>query len=110
RRQPQSVRLQEIFGPLRAQEWPFIFAAQHEPLIGMTHIQRDARLALPAGIFTFEEVAKKTFLQGFAIFAVEMSKMGVAMHFEPFLFGACSPVAFEIAARVQSHAAPIGSR
>ena len=74
----------------------------------MTNVQRDARLSLPAGIVTFEEVTEKALLQGFAVFAVEMGEVGVAMHFEPFLQRARSEVAFEIAARVQSHAAPIG--
>ena len=36
--------------------------------------------------------------------------MGVAVHLEPFLFGASRQIAFEIAAGVQPHAAPIGGR
>src|SRR6516164_5421479 len=69
-----------------------------------------ARLLLPAGIFTFEEVTEKPLLQRFAVCAVEMREVRMAMHLYPLLRGASSQVPFEIAACVQSHAAPVGGR
>src|SRR5262249_21984382 len=57
---------------------------------------------------TLEEMAEEALLQLFAIAAVEVGEVGVAMHFQPFLRGAGAQVAFEIPAGVQALAAPIG--
>src|SRR5262249_11842812 len=70
----------------------------------------NARLFVPTGGLTFEEMTKKTLLQVFAIFAVKMRKVSIAVHLQPLLLGAGSQVAFEIAAGMQSHATPIGGR
>src|SRR6185295_17025715 len=107
RTQGFSVRLQEIFRPLRARERPFVLGAQHEFLAGMADIERHARLLVPARVLALEEVSEKPFLQRLAIGAVEMREVRVAVHFEPFLFRAGAQPTFEIAARVQAHAAPV---
>ena len=54
--------------------------------------------------------AKKRFCRVFAVCAVEMREMRVAVHLQPFLFGAGGEPPLEIAARVQADAAPIGGR
>ena len=104
------VRLQKIFGPARARERPFVLGAQHEPLAGMADVERHARLLLPAGVLALEEVSEEAPLQRLAVAAVEMREVGVAVHLQPFLPRAGAQPAFEIAARVQAHAAPVGGR
>src|SRR6186997_2373395 len=99
--------MQEIFCPLRARERPFVLRPQDEFLARMTDVERHARLLVPAGILTFQEVAKEFFLQSLAVAAVEVREVRVAMHFEPFLLRAGTQPALEIAARVQAHAAPV---
>ena len=76
----------------------------------MADVERHARLLVPAGVLAFEEMAEEALLQRVAVIAVEMREVGVAMHFQPFLLGAGAQIAFEIAARMQSHAAPIAGR
>src|SRR5262245_41405500 len=73
----------------------------------MTDVERHARLLVPAGILALQEVAKKFLLQRLAVAAVEMREVSIAMHLEPFLFRAGTEPAFEIAAGVQAHAAPV---
>src|SRR6186713_876773 len=73
----------------------------------MADVQRHARLLVPAGALALEEVPEELFLQRLAIVAVEMREVRVAVHFEPFLFRAGAQPTFEIAARVQAHAAPV---
>src|ERR1700756_1072418 len=79
-REKQAVRVQEVFRPLRPGGWPLVFAAKHEFLVWMANIQRDARLFVPTGVFAFEEVAEKPPLQSFAILAVEMREVSIAVH------------------------------
>src|ERR1035437_7273712 len=55
-------------------------------------------------------MAEETLLQGLTVIAVEMREVGIAVHLQPFLLGAGGEPAFEISARVQAHAAPIGGR
>ncbi len=59
-------------------------------------------------VLALEEMGEETLLQSFAVFAVKMREVGVAVHFQPFLLGAGGEPALEIAARVQADAAPIG--
>ena len=68
----------------------------------------DTRGCLSQPVFSpFQEVAEEFLLQGLAVAAVEMREVRVAVHFKPFLLGAGAQPAFEIAARVQAHAAPV---
>src|SRR5262245_24807107 len=76
----------------------------------MTNIERHAWLLLPAGVFALEEMTEEALLQLLAVVTVEMREVGVAVHLQPFLFGAGAEPAFKIAARVQTHAAPIRRR
>src|SRR5262245_25886172 len=73
----------------------------------MTDVERHARLLVPAGIFTLQKVPEEFLLQRLAVTAVEMGEVRVAVHLEPFLLRTGPQPAFEIAARVQAHAAPV---
>jgi hypothetical protein len=95
---------------LRPRERPFALGAQDEFLAGMANVERYARLPVPAGVLAFEEMPEEAFLQCLAVAAVEVREMRVAVDLEPFLLGARAQEAFEIAARVQSHAAPVCRR
>ena len=77
---------------------------------GWRMLSDTARLLVPAGIFALEKMAEEALLQRLAVIAVEMREVRVAVHLEPFLLGAGAQIAFEIAAGVQPHAAPIGGR
>ena len=57
-----------------------------------------------------EEVIEEALLQVAAVIGVEMCPVLDAMRFEPFLFGCGANEALEIAARMQTLAAPIGRR
>src|SRR6185369_12183336 len=83
---------------------------QHELLAGMADIERHRRLLLPAGTLALEKVAEEPLLQRLAIVAVEMREVGIAVHLQPFLPGAGASPAFEIAAGMQTHAAPVPCR
>ena len=67
----------------------------------MADLQLHRRLAVPAGVLAFEEMAEEALLQREAVVGVEMRPMGVAMRLEPFLRRCRAHEAFEIAARVQ---------
>ena len=55
-------------------------------------------------------MAEEALLQAGAVVRVEVREVRVAVHLEPFLLGAGGQIAFEIAARMQSLAAPIRRR
>src|SRR5262249_58147706 len=76
----------------------------------MADVERHAGLSIPAGVFAFEKVVKKSLLQCLAVVAVEMGEVSVAVHLKPFLSRARTQPALEIAARVEPHAAPITGR
>ena len=63
----------------------------------MPDVDGHARLLVPASVFVFKEMAEEPLLQPFAVAAVEMGEVRVAMHLEPFLFGAGGEPALEIA-------------
>ena len=48
--------------------------------LGLTDLKLHRRLLVPAGILAFEERPEKPLLQRFAIGAVEMREVGIAMH------------------------------
>ena len=63
-----------------------------------------------AGVLILEKVAEETLLQRLAVIAVKMREVGIAVHLQPFLLRAGAQPTFEISARMQAHAAPIGGR
>src|SRR4029078_12024208 len=83
---------------------------QHELLAGMADIERHRRLLLPAGALALEEVAEEPHLQRLAVAAVALREVRIAVPLQPFLPGAGAPPAFEIAAGMQTHAAPVPCR
>src|SRR5262249_2364162 len=106
----QLMRRKEVFGPLRACERPFALRPQYELFAGMADVERHARLPLPAAVLAFEKMADESLLQRLPVAAVEMSEVSVAVHLEPFLLRVGAQPAFEIAAWMQTHAAPIRRR
>src|SRR5439155_18152521 len=84
--------------------------AQRELLAGPADIERHLRLPLPAGALALEEMSEKPLLQAGAIARIEVREVRIAVHLQPFLPGAGSEPAFEIAARVQPLAAPVRRR
>ena len=55
-------------------------------------------------------MSEEALLQADTVIGVEMREVGIAVHFQPFLFRAGGEIAFEIAAGVQALTAPIRSR
>src|SRR6185312_1628554 len=110
RGQDLLLRLEEVFRPARAGERPFVFGAQYEFFAGVTYVEGNARLLVPAGVFAFQKMAEEAALQRVAVTAVEMGEMRVTVHLEPFLLGAGLLPAFEIAAGVQADATPVSGR
>src|SRR5437867_10389080 len=96
--------------PLRARDRPLVLGAQGEALAGAADVQRHSWLLRPAGVFAFEKMAKKPFLQPDAVVAVEMGEVRIAVHLEPLLLRAGAQEAFEVAARVQALATPVRRR
>src|SRR5450756_3036828 len=84
-----SIGPQEIFRPFRARQRPLVFVAQHKLFVRMPDVERHARLLAPAGVLALEEMAEETLLQGLAVITVEMREVGIAVHLQPFLLGAC---------------------
>src|SRR5262249_55875932 len=76
----------------------------------VAYLQLHLRLLSPAGVLALEEVSEEFLLQGDAVIGVEMRPVLDAVHLEPLLFGGGAHEALEIAARMQSLAAPVGCR
>src|SRR6185437_11875267 len=103
---PQRIEVKAR--PLRALERPFVLVPLDEALAGMAELELDRRLAVPAGILTLEEMAEEAFLQPHAVIGIEIRPVLDTVRFEPFLRRGGADEAFEIAARMESLAAPIG--
>ena len=103
-----AVGVQIELGPLRARQRPFVLGARHEFLAGMADVEQHLGLLVPAVVDAFQEMVEELALQVLAVLGVEQREVGVAVHLQPFLLGAGAQVAFEIAAWMQSHAAPVG--
>ena len=75
----------------------------------MADLQHHLRPLLPAVVDAFEETVEELALQILTILRIEQREVRVAVHLQPFLLGAGAQEALEVAARMQAHAAPIGS-
>jgi hypothetical protein len=95
-------------GPLRARNRPCVLGARDEFLSRMTHLQLRARLLRPAGVLAVQEIVEEAQLLRAAVVGVEMRPVLDAVRLQPFLLGGRTHEAFEIAARMQALAAPIG--
>src|SRR5215831_10046882 len=95
--------------PLGALERPFVLSALHE-LVDVTHLQLHARLPVEAVVLAMQEVIEEAQLQLATVIRVEMGPVLDAVHLEPFVLGGRAHEAFEVAARMQGLAAPIGGR
>src|SRR5262249_56214567 len=73
----------------------------------VTDMERHGGLPGPTCTLLFEEVAEEAFLQSLAIVGVEVREVRTAVHFEPLLCGSGPQPAFKVAARMQTHAAPV---
>src|ERR1700693_3808139 len=106
-RYERAARKIEIkFRPLRARKRPFLLHALLEA-VEMAHLQPHARLAVPAILFAFQKVVEETFLYFAAVVGIEMGPVFDPVDFEPLLCRSGAHKTLEIAARMQSLAAPI---
>src|SRR5262245_16727218 len=96
--------------PLRARKRPFVFMPFDKSFAGMANLQQHLRLFAPAGILALEEMAEEFLLQLHAVIRVKVRPVLDAMTFEPLLGGGGANETFEIAARMQALAAPVGGR
>src|SRR6185437_10998950 len=99
-----------ILRPFGALDRPFVLGTRHELLAGVTHLQPHLRLFRPAGILAVQKIVKEATLLLASVIGVEMRPMLDAVRLQPLLLGGCAREAFEIAARMQALAAPIGGR
>ena len=76
----------------------------------MAHLELHRRLLVPAVFLAVQKIIEEAQLQLAAVVGVEMGPMLDAVDFEPFLLRSRAHKTFEIAARVQRLAAPIGGR
>ena len=93
---------------MRARDRPFVFGARDEFLAGMAHLQQHLRLLAPAVFLAVQEIVEEAQLLLAAVVGVEMRPVLDAVRLQPFLLGGRAHEAFEIAARVQALAAPVG--
>src|SRR5215472_3929654 len=78
--------------------------------IYVPNLELHRRLLAPTVLLAVQEVIEEPQLQITAVIRVKMRPMLDAVRFQPFLLGGSTHEAFEIAARVQALAAPIGCR
>ncbi len=95
-------------GPLRARDRPFVFGAGDEFLARVADLQQHLRLLRPAVLLAVQEIVEEAQLLLAAVVGVEMRPVLDAVRLQPFLLGRGAHEAFEIAARMQALAAPIG--
>src|SRR5207248_3789351 len=79
-----------------------------ELLARSADLQEHARLVPPPRVFAFEEVPEEPLLQPYAVVGIEMRPVLEAVHLEPLLLRCRAHEALEVAARVQTLAAPVG--
>jgi hypothetical protein len=95
-------------GPFGARERPLALVPLDKSLAGVAHLQQHLGLLAPAGVLTLEEMAEELLLQLQAVVRVEMRPVLDAVALEPFLLRRGAHEAFEVAARMQALAAPVG--
>src|SRR3954462_3335993 len=109
-RQARAVRVEIKARPLRAGERPFVLVAQDELLPRVAHLELHARLPVPAVALPLQEIAEEALLQFDAVVRIERRPVRPAVDFQPLVVGGGAHETFEVAARVQALAAPIGGR
>src|SRR3974390_2394379 len=107
RRQRLRIGREVVFGPLRARERPFLLGTQRKFFAGRSDVQCNARLLVPAGVLTLEEMAEEAPLQLGAVIAVEMCEVRIAVPLQPFLLRGARKPAFDVPAQMQADAAPV---
>src|SRR5450759_763225 len=93
-------------GPLRACDRPLAFVALDET-IDMAHLKLHARLPRPAVVRALQEMIEEALLQLDPVVGVEMGPVLDPVRLEPFVLRRRAHEALEVAARVQSLAAPV---
>src|SRR5262249_117537 len=106
-REGPGRRVEVELRPFRALGRPLGLGALDEP-VDVTHLQEDAGLLVPAVLLAVQEIVEEFQLQRAPVVGVEMGPVLDAVDLEPFVLGGGAHEAFEIAARVQRLAAPIG--
>src|SRR6266542_1944194 len=111
RRCPERMlgRIEIKLRPLGARQRPFVLLARNE-LVQVAHLQQHARLPAPAALDALEKMIEELALQLAAVIGIKMRPMLDAVRLQPFLYRLRPRAAFEIAARVQALAAPVGGR
>ena len=94
-------------GPLGVSDGPGGFGSLDEAVDG-ADLELDGGLLGPVVVVAFEEVVEEALLQGDAVVGVELGPVFNAVDFEPFLVGGGVDEGFEVAARVEALAAPVG--
>ena len=100
-------RIEIELGPFGALDRPFVLGARDE-LVDVAHLQQHFRLLCPAVFLAVQEIVEEAQLLLAAVVGVEMRPVLDAVRLQPFLLGGGAHEAFEIAARMQALAAPIG--
>jgi hypothetical protein len=108
-RNSTARRVEIELRPFGALERPFVLGTLHE-LVDVAHLQQHARLPVEAVVLAVQEMVEEAQLQLAPIVGIEVGPVLDAVHFEPFVLRARAHEAFEIAARMQGLAAPIGGR
>src|SRR5688572_2044607 len=95
------------FCPLRSRDGPFVFVAFNEA-VDMAHLQLYPGLFVPAVSLVFKVEIKKPLLQFAAVISIKMRPVLDAVRFQPFIFRGGTHKTLEVAARMQTLAAPVG--
>src|ERR1700720_2146673 len=97
-------------GPIGARERPLVLVPDNEFFAGMAHLQQHFRLLAPAAVLALEEMAEEFLLQLKSVVGTKMRPVLDTVAFQPFLIRGSPHKPFEIAAGVQTLAAPVGGR
>ena len=95
--------------PFGALERPFVLGALDEA-VDVAHLQLHRRLLVPAIVLAVQEMIEEAQLQVPAVVGIKMRPVLDAVRFEPLVLRRGADKTFEIAARMQRLAAPIGRR
>src|SRR3954447_12835879 len=91
-----------------ARKRPIPLPALLEPFSGLADLEEHARLVAPPGVLVLEEMPEAPLLQPDSIIGIERRPVLAPVHVEPFFLRRSSQYPFEVPARVQSLAAPVG--
>src|SRR5581483_1978422 len=97
------------FAPLCSCERPLAFRALFE-MINVPHLQQNGGLSFPSVLLAFKKIVEEALLQFPAVIGVKVCPMFQTVHLKPLLPGCRAHKSLEIAARMQSLAAPVCCR